>query len=881
MRGSFDPTFAAEAMADLCRSGPISRQSFARRSHNEKKSHKENPMVRVGTVVRTLILCGLALTTLAFAKTNQNKTIVTYPSGFAVSQRVSELPIDMPLFQGVEIHEPGPGPLRSKAANGPWQQEDPVLQKQALPAVGATQGISFEGIISPGYVPSDSNMAVGPNDILEVVNVQFAVYNKSGATLAGPTNIVSLFSPLGGNCAETFGDPIALYDRAADRWVITMIGSPNGSDAAECVAVSQTNNPAGAYYLYGYSFGANLNDYDKLSTWATASNSAYLATFNIFQDFETFIGADLCGYDRTKMLAGDPTAAQLCQMTPSSEFGYLPSDMDGPTPPVDGTPGLFITWQNNNPGQLYLRTLTLDFATATATLGGPTTISEANDSLACGSGGQCVPQEGTTQTLDTLGDRMMYRFAIRHFPDHDRAVVNHAVENGSQVAIRWYEIYDPAGSVTLNQQGTFAPDSTYRWMASMAEDQAQDIGLRHSASSSTIYPAIRFTGRVPSDPLGSMESEASILTGTGAQTSVDRWGDYTAMLVDPGDDCTFWYVDQYQKVTGDFDWYTNISSFAFPGCSGSPVFTLSPSPSSVSVTQGSSASSTITITPLNGFTGSVNLAASGLPNGVTAAFNPNPVTVNSPSTSTLTLTASGTAATGTVTVTITGTSGSLAPTTTISLTVNPLVTGPTVTVTPTSLAFPGTAEGATSAKKPVTLKNTGTVTLDITSITTSGDFGQVTSTKPCGSTLAAGKSCTIDVTFTPTQVGALSGTLTLTDNSPSSPQTVALSGTGTAQATLTPTSKMFPSEDVGVSSPAKVFTLANKQSVALTSIAISTTGDFSVSTTTCTTSLAAKSSCTISVVFTPTAEGARTGTLQASDSAVGSPQVSTLTGTGK
>src|SRR5208337_2087347 len=327
---------------------------------------------------------------------------------------------------------------------------------------------------SPGYVPSDSNLAVGPNHIVEVVNVQFAVYNKSGATLAGPTNIQNLFTTLGGNCSSTVGDPIVLYDRQADRWLISDIGA--GSSYAECVAVSKTNDPTGAYYLYGYSFGANLNDYPKLSTWPTASNSAYLATYNIFGP-GGFNGADLCGFDRTKMLAGNSSAAQLCQMSPSSEGSYLPSEIDGPTTPTDGTPGLFITWQNNNPGELYLRKLTLNFAAGTATLSSPTTISVANSSLACGNGGQCVPQLGTTQTLDTLGDRLMYRFAIRHFADHDRAVVNHAVANGGQVAVRWYELYDPAGGVTVNQQGTFAPDSTYRWMASLAEDKSGDIGL--------------------------------------------------------------------------------------------------------------------------------------------------------------------------------------------------------------------------------------------------------------------------------------------------------------------------------------------------------------------------------------------------------------------
>ena len=263
-----------------------------------------------------------------------------------------------------------------------------------------------------------------------------------------------------------------------------------------------------------YSYGTTLPDYDKLSTWATASNSAYLVTYNLNGG-----QADICGFDRAKMLAGNSSAAQLCQTAPGNESSYLPSDMDGPTVPPDGTPGLFLTWQDNNPGQLYLRKLTLNFATGKSSLSSPTTISVANDNLSCGSGfGTCIPQPGTSQKLDTLGDRLMYRFAIRHFADHDRAVVSHAVENGNAVAVRWYELYDPAGAVTLNQQGTFAPDTTYRWMSSIAEDQSQNIALGYSASSTTVNPAVRFTGRVPGDPSGTMESEASIIEGAGAQT---------------------------------------------------------------------------------------------------------------------------------------------------------------------------------------------------------------------------------------------------------------------------------------------------------------------------------------------------------------------------
>jgi hypothetical protein len=306
-------------------------------------------------------------------------------------------------------------------------------------------------------------------------------------------------------------------------------------------------------------------------------------------------------------------------------------------------------------------------------------------------------------------------------------------------------------------------------------------------------------------------------------------------------------------------------------------FTLSANPASVTVAQTSTATSSITITPQNGFSGSVTLSATGLPSGVTAQFNPNPATTSS----TLTFSASATAALGTSTVTINGVSGSVTASTTISLTVKAGSTSPTVTVSPASLTFNTTPLGSPSVAKPVTITNTGTVTLNITNVSVTGDFAQTTSTKPCGATLAAGKNCKINITFTPTALGTRTGTLTITDNAGNSPQTVSLTGTGGPQVKLTPVSATFAKTAVGSTSAAKVFTLNNLQSVALTGISISTTGDFSVSTKTCSTSLSAKTTCTISVVFTPTQTGTRTGTLSVADSAVGSPQVSNLTGTGK
>jgi subtilase family serine protease len=335
-------------------------------------------------------------------------------------------------------------------------------------------------------------------------------------------------------------------------------------------------------------------------------------------------------------------------------------------------------------------------------------------------------------------------------------------------------------------------------------------------------------------------------------------------------------VTGYDLATG---WGSPIGPSLINDLAGPPEpnFTLSASPNSVTIIQGNSGTSTITVNPLNGFSGSVTLSASGLPTGVTAGFSPNPAT----STSLLTLAASASATTGTVSLTISGVSGSLTNTTSLSLTVNSSSAGPAVTLSPTSLTWGKVVWGETGAAKTITVSNTGSATLDISSITISGPFAQAASANACGSTLAAGKTCQIKVTFTPTGVGVETGTLTISDNAANSPQTVPLSGTGGAPAALTPASVTYTGTIVGATSNPKSFTLTNHLNVALTSVAISTTGDFSVSSTTCGTSVNALGTCTIDVVFTPTQTGTLTGTLQVSDSANNSPQTSSLTGTGE
>jgi hypothetical protein len=309
-----------------------------------------------------------------------------------------------------------------------------------------------------------------------------------------------------------------------------------------------------------------------------------------------------------------------------------------------------------------------------SSLTGPTKINGAAFTEAC-NGGTCITQPGTTQRLDSLADRLMFRLAYRNFGDHEALVVNHSVDVSGHSGVRWYEVRGPNATPTIFQQGTFSPDTNHRWMGSVAMDQAGNMLLGYSVSGA-VAPSVRYTGRLAGDPLGTMQAESELLAGTGVQTGsgLSRWGDYSAMTVDPSDDCTFWYTQEYIKANGAFNWSTRVGSFKFPSCGGAPPppdFSVSASPSSLSVAQGSSGTSTITVGSLNGFSSAVTLSASGLPSGVTASFSANPVTPPSggSAASTLTLSASASAATGTSTITVTGTSGATTHSASISLTV--------------------------------------------------------------------------------------------------------------------------------------------------------------------------------------------------------------------
>ena len=472
----------------------------------------------------------------------------------------------------------------------------PYAQTANFAPLGAVMGANFEalGVGTPGYgvssAPPDTTMAVSETHVVQWVNTQIGIYNKSGTSLLPAPGFINgnqLWQglPDGSLCKATNrGDPIVQFDKHAKRWVFSQFAFDSDfTQNAQCIAVSLTDNPMGAYALYQYNFGALLPDYGKLGVWP----DAYYITYNMFNvNANTFNGAQSCAYDRAAMLSG-LAATQIC-FNSTDFFSFLPSDLDGHKLPPAGTPNLQISWDWYNtlpPYTIRLNKFKPDFVTpASSTFddgqGGGTfsfvsfpldanSVGACNDAGA-GSGFQCVKQAGTGQTLDTLGDRQMYRLSYRNYGSYDALLVTQAIDDsaGVNAHLRWIEVRSPGSAAPqVYQNSTYRPSTHARWMSSGAQDKVGNIAIGYSVSSEDMNPAIRVAGRRKTDPKNLLRTEVSIKEGTGSQTGgLERWGDYSTMQVDPTDDCTFWYTQQYIAANGSFNWNTRVASFRFPNC---------------------------------------------------------------------------------------------------------------------------------------------------------------------------------------------------------------------------------------------------------------------------------------------------------------------------
>ena len=296
-------------------------------------------------------------------------------------------------------------------------------------------------------------------------------------------------------------------------------------------------------------------------------------SFNMFQRGSRFVGAQACAIPITAVKS-PPTVLNLtCMQGSTSVYSILPADVDGSNAAPATQPEMYLQFNasRGSGNALALYQFAPNFqAPANSTWQLAKSINVATYHEACG-GAACIPQPDTSQQLDSLGDRLMYRLAYRNRGNGvDTLLVNHSVQvssSSNQTGVRWYLIDNPSGSTTVSE-GTYAPaDGIYRWMGSVAEDKFGDLGLGYSFSGPTTFPGVAVTGRTAGDTAASaLYEETLVWSGAGSQTGVNRWGDYTSMTLDPSDDCTFWYTDEYLPATGSFNWQTRIASFRFPNC---------------------------------------------------------------------------------------------------------------------------------------------------------------------------------------------------------------------------------------------------------------------------------------------------------------------------
>ncbi len=470
---------------------------------------------------------------------------------------------------------------------------DPVLQDWHGPPLLPAPTRNFEGasnadnaeVVGVQAAPPDTNGDVGPNHYVQMVNIIFAIFDKSGNLLFGPAATNTLWAGFGGPCETTNdGDPIVLYDHLADRWFLSQFALPQFPDGPffQCIAVSQSGDPTGAYNRYAFQIPVDkINDYPKFGVWPDAY---YMSVNQFAAGSKAPAGAGVAAFERSMMHSGLTAQLVYIDLEPinPSFGGLLPADLDGGQPPA-GTPNFFVAFAETSTDQLQLWEFRVDFsnpASSTFGLEGLPNITldtapfNSFFGFRCLLTQQCLAQPGTQQRLDVLSDRLMFRLQYRNFGTHQTLVTNHTVNAGAgpirKAGIRWYELRDSGSGWSLQQQGTYAPDGDHRWMGSTAMDSAGNIALGFSVSSSQTFPSIRLVGRLANDPLGALpQGETELIAGGGSQTGVNRWGDYSMMAVDPTDDCTFWYTQEYYATSSQRHWQTRVGAFKFPSC-GSP-----------------------------------------------------------------------------------------------------------------------------------------------------------------------------------------------------------------------------------------------------------------------------------------------------------------------
>src|SRR5436305_290275 len=490
-------------------------------------------------------------------------------------------------FERPELEEPDFHPVM--LPGGPKEAATPpaAVTKVAAPAPAANfAGLDF-ATWGAGH-PPDTVGDVGPTYYIQSINSSIGIYNKSGGQVAAFTFNTFMSQGSFGNLCDTnnFGDPVILYDTFEDRWVLTDFAFKldasnnvvNPPGAFQCFAVSKTGDPvSGGWNFYSIHIAGALGDYPKFGIWP---DGIYMSA-NLFgyPAGSAFQNARVFALNKAQMYAGAPFVQVVAIDAPPGDFTLLPSNarLQTGTPPP-GTPNYFVsTSQFLNAVGVYKFHVDWTHPLG-ATLTGPDTPLAAT-SWPNANVGNVPSQGGNIQGLDPIQIRAMMQNQYTNFGGVESLWTAHTVrrqDTSGFAAPRWYQVNVTGGTVAANlpQATTWDPDGAnvlHRWVPSLALDRAGDLAMEYTTSSSTTKPAIKYAGRLAGDPVNTFsQTEQLLVQGTGTQlgncgtSACIRWGDYSAMTLDP-DGCTFWFTNMYYLADG-LNHQTRIGSFAYPSC---------------------------------------------------------------------------------------------------------------------------------------------------------------------------------------------------------------------------------------------------------------------------------------------------------------------------
>lgn len=410
--------------------------------------------------------------------------------------------------------------------------------------------------------PPDTDGDVGPSHFVQMVNLLTTIFDKNGTIVSGPFPSNAFWSGMGGNCEpNNQGDPVVLYDDAADRWLVSQFAFPDSlATFSQCVAISQTGDPTGAYNRYEFVFDKiGFNDYPKhgiVSGSITMTANLFKKRGRQFFFDGTFLGV----MDKAAMYAGQP-ANLIGFNIGKGEFGFIAGDLDG----GGSAPALFATAMSQT-NLFDIWQIDVDWSTQSAAANriASIPITPFDSDLCSASREACIPQPDNGPALEALSDRLMHRLQIRDFGAYRTMVTAHTVDvGGGRAGIRWYEMRESGGTWSLYQEGTFGPnDGLYRWLPSVAMNAAGDIGIGYALASTTTYVSTAVAGQSAANSGSGLldAGETICAAGSGVQTGTGRSGDYSATSIDPATG-SFWHTNEVFTQTGNFQWNTYVCEF--------------------------------------------------------------------------------------------------------------------------------------------------------------------------------------------------------------------------------------------------------------------------------------------------------------------------------